>query len=169
MCALAAKSPTTPSSVPWSVKENWTEQLMSSMSLKAVTPDLITYWRDVEKQATNPFFFERSRLHRDHLARRKNPDGAVAVFREMKQALPDLVTQCRVVAVIEPLIWRRADVNWWLEIWHTFVSVGCSVKGHTRRSLGQLLVGFHNFLGAIQGNVFCRTSLLDLERRHQDI
>ena len=35
------------------------------------------------------FFFERSKLHRDHLARRKNPDGAVAVFREMKQALLD--------------------------------------------------------------------------------
>ena len=99
------------------------------------------------------------------MARRKNLDGAVAVFREMKQASPDLVTQCRVVAVIGPLIWRRADVNWLLEIWHTFVSVGCSVKGHTRRSLGELLVGrvrsseerptFDNRLGAIQGQGFC--------------
>ena len=31
-------------------------------------------------------------------------DGAVAVFREMKQALPDLVAQCRVVVVIGPLM-----------------------------------------------------------------
>ena len=66
-------------------------------------------------------------------------DGAVAVFREMKQALPDLVAQCRVVVVIGPLMaqGRRELVagNW------AHVPVGCSVKGHTRRSLGELLVG----------------------------
>ena len=44
----------------------------------------------------------------------------MAVFREMKQALPDLVVQFRVMAVIGPLIFCRADVNFWLEIWHTF-------------------------------------------------
>ena len=31
-------------------------------------------------------------------------DGAVEVCREMKQALPDLVAQCRVVVVIGPLM-----------------------------------------------------------------
>ena len=53
-------------------------------------------------------------------------DGAVAVFREMKQALPDLVAQCRVVVVIGPLMaqGRRQLVagNW------AYVPVGCAVK-----------------------------------------